>query len=47
MKELKGRLKNRETGQEVTQPVTGGGGGSKNNKEEGNLKGQISEAIVT
>ena len=51
LKELRGRLKNRESGKEVTQNVaTGGGGGGgsgKGSKEDNNLKGQISEAIVT
>lgn len=49
MKELKGRLKNREEGKQISPATTGGGGGGNNgkNKEEGNLKGQINEAIVT
>jgi hypothetical protein len=31
----------------AAQNVTSGGGGGKGNKEDNNLKGQISEAIVT
>lgn len=55
LKELKNRLKNREEGKEVAPSYTGGGGnsgggggGNRGGKNENdNLKGQVSEAIVT
>jgi len=49
---LKGRLKNREEGkEEIAQNCNGGGSGGnkkgKGNEDTNQLKGQISEAIVT